>query len=176
MQNQIPEKVLELLRRLREAGLRPVLMGGAVRDLYHGKTPRDWDILFLSHWVDLGDDAETALSVVDKFAQRSDEYRDYEFYPAYGESRLFGVVKLYQEEIDLIFYDGDNADAATLAGRMDTTLNAYWIDPEVSWDIQYLPNASHVTGLIEVQRADDPPTTERLQYLAEKYPQYKVVV
>lgn len=171
MQNQIPEKVLELLRRLREAGLRPVLMGGAVRDLYHGKTPRDWDILFLSHWADLGDTVETAIEVVDECAEHY-----FDFYAAYGESRLFGVLKLHQDEIDCIFYGGDYTDAAVLASRMDTTLNAYWIDPEVSWDIQHLPNASHITGLIEVQRADDPPSTDRLQYLAEKYPQYKVVV
>lgn len=171
MQNLTPARVQELLCRLQEAGLRPVIMGGAARDMYHGKTPKDWDILFLSHWADLGDDAQTALEAVDGFT--SD---DYDFYPAYGESRLFGVLKLHRDGIDLIFYDGDYTDAAVLASRMDTTLNAYWIDPEVSWFVQFLPTASHVTGLIEVQRADDPPTPERLQYLAEKYPQYKVAV
>lgn len=169
MQSRIPEKVQALLLQLREAGLRPVLMGGAVRDLYHGREPRDWDILFLSYDLHLDGDACDALHVV-----HTQGYRDYVFFPSYGDSRLFGVLKLHDDNIDLIFYDGDNSDAAELASKMDTTLNAYWIDTSVSWEIQHLPRASHLTGLIEVQRAFDPPTPERLEYLAEKYPQYKV--
>ena len=44
MSSQIPEKVLELARTVREAGGRALLVGGCVRDMLMGSPPKDWDL------------------------------------------------------------------------------------------------------------------------------------
>ena len=40
----VPEKVLKLARRVREAGGRALLVGGCVRDALMGIEPKDWDV------------------------------------------------------------------------------------------------------------------------------------
>lgn len=40
----IPEKILEILRKLEEAGFEAFIVGGSVRDLLLNKNPKDWDI------------------------------------------------------------------------------------------------------------------------------------
>jgi len=40
----IPEKINEVLTKIRDAGFRALPVGGCVRDLLRGKTPHDWDI------------------------------------------------------------------------------------------------------------------------------------
>ncbi|MGI9165804.1 MAG: CCA tRNA nucleotidyltransferase [Pyrinomonadaceae bacterium] len=44
MSSQIPERVLELARTVREAGGRALLVGGCVRDMSMGLAPKDWDL------------------------------------------------------------------------------------------------------------------------------------
>lgn len=42
--SQIPVEVTTALQKLRDAGYRAVVAGGAARDLLHGLVPKDWDI------------------------------------------------------------------------------------------------------------------------------------
>jgi tRNA nucleotidyltransferase (CCA-adding enzyme) len=42
--NKIPKEALEVLTNLKENGYQSYLVGGCVRDLCLGKTPKDWDI------------------------------------------------------------------------------------------------------------------------------------
>src|ERR1700752_2272940 len=44
MSTQFPERVLELARAVRDAGGRALLVGGCVRDLLMGSSPKDWDL------------------------------------------------------------------------------------------------------------------------------------
>lgn len=44
MRNDIPEVILGVHTRLRTAGFQAYLVGGCVRDLLLGRTPKDWDI------------------------------------------------------------------------------------------------------------------------------------
>ncbi|HEX8844265.1 MAG TPA: HD domain-containing protein [Pyrinomonadaceae bacterium] len=44
MSPQIPEKVIELARAVRDAGGRALLVGGCVRDPLMGAQPKDWDV------------------------------------------------------------------------------------------------------------------------------------
>ncbi|MDR0937590.1 MAG: hypothetical protein LBM98_13020 [Oscillospiraceae bacterium] len=44
MINEFPGEVLKTLETLRSAGYKAHIVGGAVRDLLLGETPRDWDI------------------------------------------------------------------------------------------------------------------------------------
>ncbi len=44
MLSSIPEKILELARRVRSMGGRALLVGGCVRDALMGQTPKDWDV------------------------------------------------------------------------------------------------------------------------------------
>ena len=39
-----PEKVINLAQAIRDAGGRALLVGGCVRDLLMGVTPKDWDL------------------------------------------------------------------------------------------------------------------------------------
>jgi tRNA nucleotidyltransferase (CCA-adding enzyme) len=42
--SQIPEEVLNVTKTLEKAGYEAWIVGGCVRDLYIGKTPKDWDV------------------------------------------------------------------------------------------------------------------------------------
>ena len=42
--SQIPSEVLAALETLRKGGFEAYVVGGCVRDLYLGRTPKDWDI------------------------------------------------------------------------------------------------------------------------------------
>ncbi len=41
---QLPQKVVELAKAMRDAGGRALLVGGCVRDLFMDVTPKDWDL------------------------------------------------------------------------------------------------------------------------------------
>ena len=45
----IPEEIQRVSRKLREAGFEAYLVGGCVRDLLLGRTPKDWDITTNAH-------------------------------------------------------------------------------------------------------------------------------
>lgn len=42
--SQLPEKIVELASAIRDAGGRALLVGGCVRDMLMGSTPKDWDL------------------------------------------------------------------------------------------------------------------------------------
>jgi tRNA nucleotidyltransferase (CCA-adding enzyme) len=44
MSSPVPEKVLKLSKAIRDAGGRALLVGGCVRDMLMGQTPKDWDL------------------------------------------------------------------------------------------------------------------------------------
>ena len=44
LSNKIPANVLEIVRTLESKGFEAYLVGGCVRDLFMGNTPKDWDI------------------------------------------------------------------------------------------------------------------------------------
>ncbi|QQR78443.1 MAG: hypothetical protein IPJ68_05190 [Candidatus Moraniibacteriota bacterium] len=44
MRYPIPTPVLETLRALEQAGFKAYIVGGSLRDLLIGRTPKDWDI------------------------------------------------------------------------------------------------------------------------------------
>src|SRR3954451_10955011 len=44
MSSHIPEKVLELARRVQAISARALLVGGCVRDALMGAQPKDWDL------------------------------------------------------------------------------------------------------------------------------------
>lgn len=41
---KVPASVLEVIRELQQSGARAFLVGGCVRDLLRGQTPKDWDV------------------------------------------------------------------------------------------------------------------------------------
>jgi tRNA nucleotidyltransferase (CCA-adding enzyme) len=41
---QIPKEVIEVTKTLEKAGFEAFIVGGCVRDLILGRTPKDWDV------------------------------------------------------------------------------------------------------------------------------------
>ena len=44
LQNPIPQEIINILETLEKGGFEAYLVGGCVRDIFMGKTPKDWDI------------------------------------------------------------------------------------------------------------------------------------
>ena len=41
---KIPEEILGVIKSMKEGGYEAYLVGGCIRDLLRGKTPKDWDL------------------------------------------------------------------------------------------------------------------------------------
>ena len=121
-----PEKVINLAKAIRDAGGRALLVGGCVRDLLMGVTPKDWD-----------------LEVYGLQPARLREVLD-EFGPVNVVGEAFSVYKL-DRDIDVsiprrdrksgkghrgFVIEGDpEMDPAEAARRRDFTINAIMQDP-----------------------------------------------
>ena len=51
--SQIPPGVLKIAEALRAKGRRTLIVGGAVRDMHLGKTPRDYDLVTDASWKEV---------------------------------------------------------------------------------------------------------------------------
>lgn len=120
----LPPAVSDLAARLRSAGGRAWVVGGPVRDLLLGVSPRDWDLA-----TDLPPDA--VLAVVPEADGRDRRY---------GSCRVpspTGVVTVTTLRRDIGCADGRHPDRVDFvrepaidALRRDFTVNALYLDPE----------------------------------------------
>ncbi|NUP13558.1 MAG: HD domain-containing protein [Polyangiaceae bacterium] len=120
---KVPEDVAFLVRRLREKGKRGWIVGGCVRDLLRGKTPKDWDVAtdarpnevkrFFPRVIETGIAHGTVTVLVD--------HRPYEVTTLRGE----GAYSDGRRPDKVEFVDDIVADLA----RRDFTFNAIALDP-----------------------------------------------
>jgi tRNA nucleotidyltransferase (CCA-adding enzyme) len=124
--SQIPEKVIELAKVIRDAGGRGLLVGGCVRDALMGKTPKDWDLEIY------GIEAAKLRRILDQFG------------PVNVVGEAFTVYKL-GHDLDVsiprrerktgsghrgFFIEGDpDMSFKDAASRRDFTINAILQDP-----------------------------------------------
>lgn len=121
--DKVPEDVAFIVRRLRENGKRGWIVGGCVRDLLHGRTPKDWDVAtdarpkevkrFFSRVIDTGIAHGTVTVLV--------QHRPYEVTTLRGE----GAYTDGRRPDNVQFVDDIVADLA----RRDFTFNAIALDP-----------------------------------------------
>lgn len=120
----IPQRVLDVCGRLRQAGFRAYVVGGAVRDTILGRPVKDWDIATDAH-------AETVLEL---------------FEGAHATGLKYGTVKVVHDgwtiEVTTFRRDGPYGDrrhpsyvefVSTIEedlGRRDFTMNALAYDPD----------------------------------------------
>lgn len=135
--SQIPVEVTTVLQKLRDAGYRAVVAGGAARDLLHGLVPKDWDI-----WVyDVSGEASQRAEVREVndavFAGNCDISESY----SDAESVVDWVLQFDGAgvSIDVCKLRPAVRGAADVVLYFDCTLNAVWLDENTAH-----PTKSHL--------------------------------
>ena len=124
--SKIPSKAIEACRRLQEKGFQAFLVGGSVRDLLMGKSPKDWDItssatpdqvkaIFPKHFA-LGEKFGTITAVLGPNKEDEFEITTFRSESDYSDGRRPNTVEFTNNiEQDL--------------SRRDLTINAMAYDP-----------------------------------------------
>lgn len=154
----------------RRLGFPTVLAGGAVRDLLHGLVPKDYDLFFVQ-----GNGALDSLgfhSIKYRISTIADggivqEHQDYNevhntlvyVYKFEYLGRPFDVIEL--EEV----YSPED-----VVSTFDLNLNQVWLTPDGYFGM--LPDNPIITDEVSLTMNPDRPSKERVQKLAERFPEY----
>lgn len=124
--SQIPVEVTTALQKLRDAGYRAVVAGGAARDLLHGLVPKDWDIWVYDVSGELNQRAELGEVNALVFDGDGDMYTSY----SDAEGVVDWVLQFVEAgvAIDVCKLRPAVRGAADVVLYFDCTLNAVWLD------------------------------------------------
>jgi hypothetical protein len=165
------QTALSIADALRRVGIPCVIAGGAARDIYHGREPKDYDIVVLD---DL-DVSEVLRQIVEDIPG---QFRDLEYFGEGTSMRdcedanLDWVVKFTRDgtEFDLIQFRSLPSTPQEVVEAFDCTLNMAWLDDEgavQTHDLFPLPG-----GRVRLRPLCDYPA-ERVNYLRGKYEDYE---
>lgn len=167
----VPIEVLDLQGNLALNGIQTALAGGAVRDIFHGREPKDYDLTVLNtggNWHYEIDAVAWALK------RLGVAYGYFDHYEATGDSVFLGCFKLAgPHPVDIILTCQNFSSPEEVACSFDLTLNKYWYD---GGEIRHADDASHLTGRIEVNNPYRVSSPERIARMAAKYPEYELCV
>lgn len=165
---------------LAEAGLSVVCCGGAARDAYHFRSPKDFDFIVLYDPTEAEPIDDVQAEMVDWAFTKDTDYGDIEVMLNYDESnlQLHWVVKAKYKghRVDIISPKRRCATPQDAVRSLDTTLNAAWFDVSTPLTlVRTLPGSyPDVQDNIAVRLMYPfSCTAERIQYLRDKYPQYR---
>ena len=175
---KIDPRVRDLYKALMDGGLPVVLAGGACRDLYHGRTPKDYDFLVLgSDWLHSG--ATTfalGRELADEGTYRAIVQQSYSGNLRCGDVWEFEYSGL---KVNVIFpcLDGDGswADMQAVLDHFDTNLNTIGYDfatDEFVIDPRFAGLTEKVTFVSDPDRIGYERTLKRYNRLFAKYPDY----
>jgi len=165
-----------VLHVLRDNGVQAVVAGGAARDLYWGRIPKDYDLIIIGEAPsvdDLADDLRDQLAAnVTPFGNGS-SMADVDSIGG-GSDRLDYVIKVEFNgvHIDVLKHVDDYPSPLDAVRNFDFSLNFIWLNDK--WEA--VPAAEFpilVDGTVimgDNPSIDDP--HGRVQYLRSKYPQY----
>lgn len=171
MTHKLDSRMLDLLTILHVAGYNAVVCGGAARDAYHMREPKDYDICLL----DTGEYVwQTKVLALLRGAGIGAVERDCSLLPYDGEedTRLDFVIHGEYKDLkfDILQYSDPKQTIAQQLAAFDCTLNMAWFDPEngevcVSSQFPATENA-------QIFPLDRHIEADRVEYLEGKYPQY----
>jgi hypothetical protein len=160
---------MEVLQHLSHCGITAVIAGGSVRDTYHGKVPKDYDICVL------GDHSiEDAITTLDDCSGVTgiEPFGDGASMADSADANLDWVIKFVCRGVhfDLIQFASLPSTPTELVESFDCTLNMAWLaeDGEVILHDDY----PEPFGKVHILPLCDFPVA-RVLYLSEKYPQYQ---
>ena len=132
MRLTLPRGLERLLAALREAGGRPYLVGGAVRDALLGRTTEDWDVEVF------GLKADRLEAVLSGFGRWDSVGQSFRVYKLSGVEGIVGALDVSLPRRDSKIGPGHRGiaaagdpelDVAQAARRRDFTMNALLLDP-----------------------------------------------
>lgn len=166
--------VQTVLGLLRDDGYAAYVVGGAARDLHHGREPKDYDILILAE-AEIEDVIEVLLERDDIISAMVAFGDGASMAPAEeaprAHSRLDWVLKLAVSgvDIDVLKYTDDFETPQEAVENFDLSLNMAWVD--LNGRIQLHPEYPARGELVRLLPRIDFPLV-RVPYMAAKYPQY----
>lgn len=175
---KIDPRIRDLYYVLHNNGLPVVLAGGAVRDLYHGLEPKDYDFLVLgSEWLlNPTEVGNLGRELADEGTYRTIIQQSYSGNLRCGDVWEFEYSGL---KVNVIFpcLDGDGAWAniREVIDHFDTSLNAIgynFPDDKVYIDSRFTGITGKVTFISDPDRVGYDRTKKRYGRLAQKYPMY----
>ncbi len=175
---KIDPRARDLWHELHSMGVRTVLAGGACRDVYHGKVPKDYDFMVLGNdWMR----HSLHLETLGRGLADPGTYKEL-IQASYSGNLRCGDVWEFQYsglQVNIIFpcLDGDGPwkDAQTALDHFDTSLNviAYDFIRETPYiDPRFAGRTGKVTFISDPDRVGFDRTYKRFTRLVEKYPQY----
>lgn len=162
-------EAMRVVRILDENGIDAMIAGGAVRDMLHGKEPKDFDVVVLGQ-VSL-EEASLALEPLER--QEFGEGASCTTNEAGASRHIDWVIKVFGQytTLDIIQQSCHPTTAEEAVEAFDCTLNMVWLCPE-SFDIMKHIMYPKLGELIQMLPKCDFPEA-RSQYLSMKYPQYQ---
>ncbi len=153
------EDVRRYIAYLKEFGLDVVLAGGACRDLFHDKTPKDFDLFVLNQ--------NNPQEIANTLSRAGLWHATTHHVPLYGPEgernpEFDGVIKtkIGRSDVDLVLWKEPVSTAEEVVERFDLSLNQYWMDEE--GEICFKEDAPHLIGYVKVLENASPTRTNRI--------------
>lgn len=165
-------------------GTEVVLAGGAVRDLIHGRRPKDYDFCVLRKDEMQDDDIVEAAQEYAASLRGTLGVSEVKVTETYRDASRINYVIQFQFEglgqVDVINYGAHHGSGREQVLGFDCTLNMVWLtqDEDGNPCIVVEPEAAQVLARVrpnELTKDGDGRKRGRLEYLAGKYPQYEHV-
>ena len=151
-------------------GLPTLFAGGAVRDLLHGKEPKDFDLFLMD-----GEDFQMYEEIMDRIKAVADDgvVTEYQKYMT-GSEALHSVVhfEVQGRPFDFIVLDAVVYTPADVVKTFDLNLNQVWLDEDGFYAFYDYLNYPIQTQLVQLTDSPDLPSIDRIEALMERYPEY----
>lgn len=153
----------EIQSELRKWGIRSVICGGAVRDILHGRVPKDVDIVIL------GDhDPERVRLAAERAFERAETPPASHAASEVGDPVLCLVVQA--DGVDVIMQSTAPHTPEDVVESFDCTLNMCWIDPDSGMLLKHDEYPAPFGRVRMLSTCRDP--LKRAEYLRGKCPGY----
>ncbi|NBK20424.1 MAG: hypothetical protein EOM68_00145 [Spirochaetia bacterium] len=150
----------------RHTGIKPVIAGGAARDVYYGRVPKDFDIIFPMEI--------NPKDLSGFFASMGVSPRFIPMYDGRNVDRIRGVIKMTYQGIDfdIIFYA--IAEDESVTDYFDVNFNQFVLEGHTArftgdpacWD-------THFGGVKYLRQVRTDASDKRMAYIREKFQTYK---
>lgn len=151
-------------------GLPTLFAGGAVRDLLHGKEPKDFDLFLMD-----GEDFQMYDEVVERIKAVADDGVVTE-HPQYmgGLDTLNSVLhfEVQGRPFDFIVLGSVVYTPEDVVKTFDLNLNQVWLDEDGFYAFYDYLNYPIQTQLVQLTDSPDTPSVDRVDALMERYPEY----
>lgn len=169
--NDIPEQVRKVREDLLGLGVNLVIAGGSIRDIYHGRDCKDFDLVLLAGNGLLGE--LLYREKIQTYLGNITTFREYKNYTENCNSRFGSCMKTNIDGIEI-----DIVEMRDLEGKLpktlhevfnlfDFNLNQFGIDEKGEFHTNFDSDSGEIVSVREDY------LQARMEYLKGKYPQYK---